>query len=283
MTKIKLPMPTYNCFAECDVEQADNPRYKNAHVDSRMEPLLAELGRKRPQWHFITYRQGTLDGSGTYADHTCFRIEEDGEMLGELWIDRNWRTGESSFCMHNDRLRRQRERSGPTKTIHLKKAIKLVLDNYVASTITEIASRAMATVRGAVTSEVSNAAYAFRDCMDSIRPALAEYLVNRPEVMAQVRQLCTKPEKLDKMPEAYEHKKAVDAMQLGDGVTIITARGKYIATNDGGDLQEYTSDTLPDNVRQGVGMLKLVGPKTLVPGVGMRVDENIFFIANQGE
>ena len=107
MTKIRHPMPTYNCFAECHVDQTDNPRYKNAHVDDRIEPLIAELGRKRPQWKFVTYRQGAMDASGTYANHTYFYIEEDGENLGTIYIDRSWRTGESSFCMENSRLRRR--------------------------------------------------------------------------------------------------------------------------------------------------------------------------------
>lgn len=289
MTKIRLPMPTYNCFAECGVGQADNPRYKNAHVDSRIEPLIVELGRKRPQWKFVTYRQGTLSADASYADHHTFYIEEDDENLGEIYIERNWRTGESSFCMENSRLRRQRERSGPTKTIHLKKATKLVLDNYVASSIGEKMQMANGAATSAVQSADREATYAFTNLIDKLRVPMATCLVEDAAMMAELRKRlegAAQHDAVDKLPEAFSRledaRMVFGAMQHGQGVTIIMQRDKYHMLV-GDIIQEHTSDTLPDWVKRGIGLLKLTEPKTLVPGTGMRVDATTFFVINTGE
>ena len=66
------------------------------------------------------------------------------------------------------------------------------------------------------------------------------------------------------------------------GATITLARGKYLLAN-GDQIQEHTTDTLPDWIKRGVGMLKLVDKNTFIPGTGIRVDADTFFVINTGE
>ena len=44
-----------------------------------------------------------------------------------------------------------------------------------------------------------------------------------------------------------------------------------------------SSEELPDFIRRGVGMLKLVENQTLITNIGFRVDENTFVVLPQSE
>ena len=72
------------------------------------------------------------------------------------------------------------------------------------------------------------------------------------------------------------------AQTVQSSVTFDRNSGKYLAMVTD-QVQEFTSETLPDWMRQGVGMLKLVEPETVVAHVGARVSDNTFFIVNTGE
>jgi len=46
----------------------------------------------------------------------------------------------------------------------------------------------------------------------------------------------------------------------------------------GGEVKIFTSEQLPDSIRRGVGMLKLVEDSQIIEGVGLKVNANTFFI-----
>ena len=142
MEKIRRDMGMYNCVVECDVEDKDLSRYVNAVVDERVEMLLADLSRKRPQWVFVTSGYGSAHLDGIHRNFSSFTIEDDGEVLGTIETEKDWRNGETVFCLHNKRLNSKRERNGPTKTRKRDKAVKLILANYYLKTIPELASEA---------------------------------------------------------------------------------------------------------------------------------------------
>jgi hypothetical protein len=47
------------------------------------------------------------------------------------------------------------------------------------------------------------------------------------------------------------------------------------------NLTIKTSEELPDYIRQGIGMLKLVGDKQIISNIGLRVDQSTFVLLNK--
>lgn len=65
-------------------------------------------------------------------------------------------------------------------------------------------------------------------------------------------------------------------------LTVHFVDGKYIV-GQGSDRTVYESDTLPMDIRQQVGMLKLVPEQEVIPDVGLRIGNTyIIMQPNQG-
>ncbi len=66
--------------------------------------------------------------------------------------------------------------------------------------------------------------------------------------------------------------KCVDAKQH----TLVLLDGMNYIVKHANQVEVKTSEELPDYVRRGVGMLKLVEVRNAITNVGIRVDENTF-------
>jgi hypothetical protein len=87
------------------------------------------------------------------------------------------------------------------------------------------------------------------------------------------------------MPELYEEQLTaaaiVTAVSDGAGVTVRSEGSDYLVTREYAntrDVEVFTNDTLSDHLKAGLGILKLIEPKSIIQGVGVRVDANTFFI-----
>jgi hypothetical protein len=80
------------------------------------------------------------------------------QEIGEVWASRNWRTGEYRYAFDNHRLRAKRSRGSCTETKDMKKALKLILENMYARTLSEL----MDTTRKSATSKTNTAIYAIQ-------------------------------------------------------------------------------------------------------------------------
>lgn len=291
MEKIRRDMGMYNCVVECDVGDRDLDRYVYAVVDERVEMLLADLSRKRPQWVFVTFGYGNPHLDGIHRNFSSFTIEDDGEVLGTIETEKDWRNGETVFCLHNKRLNSKRERNGPTKTRKRDKAGKLILANYYLKTIPELASEAASKTSALLDKIKRDVIYLHDRTIGGLGAALSRVLVDYPEITEQVRRHLphTEASKLDALPDVCGRKRAVHTIwkELGTkkGVTIRVRGSKYHVIWAGASdaIHSFDQDAVPEHIRQGIGMLKLMNPEELIEDVGVRVDANTFFLINVGE
>ena len=280
---IYLPMSVRNCFRECDEDLATVTRNSDAQMVPELKSLVEVLARKRAQWQFVF--------PGYSRDqYQLMRIEQDGEALGTVELRRQWHRGctQDVYRLTNKYLARQRQRSGDTETIDPKKAAKLILDNYRLRSLPERLQEKYQTTHQKVNLAVSIESTKFVRAKNDIEEPLIKALISRDDVRATVQAALptSAAETLDLLPSLY----ALSNDALGINAALSGGRGTVVAclgpkyhvfpSSPGGvdDAVTLDAEHLPNTLRGYVGMLKLVEVGTLVPNVGVRVDDNTFFI-----
>ena len=283
MPNILLPMDMHNVLRECDYDLRDNPRYARAKVADFMRPLIDALTVKRPHWTFVV--MGSYGGTQVENDYhyNRFVVMVGDEELG--WIGRavNWRTGVQSYEFNSRFLDRKRARGSSTSTKDLKKATKMILENFSELSYDEHIFATEKVVSSLLANQHSRTMYRNRNAIERVGMDMIAYLLPQwerfvsslpPEIVADAMAL---PELVQAAGEAqrmYEMHKAKTS-----GAYVRTLGDKYVVkrlkTND---TCVYTQATLPDDLRGPLGALKLVADETLIDGIGARAGNGAFYV-----
>ena len=282
MRKILVKMDIHNAFKQCDEGEEDNLRNVNPRVDAFLVPLFNELTTKRPTWTYVCKGWGELGIGGTFYSYGRFTIMEGDEELGEVWVGKNWRTGESKYAFNNSRLHAARSRGTCTETKDLKKAVKTILANIYARTLDEL----MFTARNNAVNKANSAAYAlqrdFRNSRDRLLPEMTSFIMNNWSAFETYTAL--EASHRDTFRQHYENNDRAHqfevAMANRDTAIIVERNGQLHVefSNNLGTFQSWTLEEMPPRFKQAVGMLKLVDEGVLVDGIGLRTDNNTFYV-----
>lgn len=287
MTKMLVKMDQYNTFRQCQQEDAHLPRNTDARVDTFIAPLLAELSKKRPAWQFVSSGWGDLSNCGTFYSYHRFTIMEDGEELGWVDKDKDWRNGGYKYEFDGPRLRAGRSRAKAQVTKDLKKAVKAIAANIYALTLTE----RMSIARREANSKTDKAVYPiqrdYRHCRDVLSASMVSFVLDNWEAFSAYTMPDPATERArDTLRDRYERLLAAEAAESAkrNGLgAVVVERGNAIYVeydNKQGQFHHTTVDKLPDNLKLGVAMLKLVEPETMVDYVGVRVDAKTYYVFN---
>lgn len=291
--KTLVPMDMHNCFRECSVGAELEDRNRLAAVHPKMRLLIEKLARKHPHWRFIaTQMNGRYDYDTRSYHYTLFRVYDCDDQLGGLDLVYHYGMSTEQYEIDNHRVRGKRQRSGASRTKDLAKAIKLVGQHFYAPTIQERVSKA----RGALTSAVHDAAHKPTWWVDSlmrdIKPQLVDLLVSDEALRARVSAMIPSADtagRLAVLPEQEQLRRdtqamiaartlstSTEALVLGDKVYLLNREDPD--DDDSASRVPHSFAELPAHVAMAIGMLKLVEVKGFIPGVGLRADENVFFI-----
>ena len=284
--RTRVPMDMHNCFRECDVGTEHLPKNAQAFVDNITRDLIEALSRKRPNWHFVnTSYSGSLVGTNYTYRH--FTVEDSGDALGSINVERHWRSGEVWYELTNHRLAAKRERKGATRTKDLKKAVKLIEQHYYGPTLAERITKARGTAASVIGDVTSNARWALDRVMREVQPELATLLATHPAVREELSNLAPKCAKdIESLPDLARDRLATREFSaaLGSGNNTVLLLGDKLYLPDDVDPEEpRTFDTVPKHIAMAVGMLKLVDTKGFIPGIGVRADHNVFYVMPQQE
>lgn len=285
MTKMLVKMDQYNTFRQCQQEDAHLPRNTDARVDTFIAPLLAELSKKRPAWQFVSSGWGDLSNCGTHYSYHRFTIMEDGEELGWVDKDKDWRSGGYKYEFDGPRLRAGRSRAKAQVTKDLKKAVKAIAANIYALTLTE----RMSIARKEANSKTDKAVYPiqrdYRHCRDVLSASMVSFVLDNWEAFLAYTMPDPATERArDSLRDRYERLLAAEAAESAkrNGLgAVVVERGSAVYVeydNKQGQFHHTTVDKLPDNLKLGVAMLKLVEPETMVDYVGVRVDAKTYYV-----
>lgn len=280
MNDILVPMNMHNVFRECAHDKKDEPQNAQAEVHPFVKPLIAELSIRRPTWTFVTNRSQYFSGAPYHF--TGFEVREDDETLGWINTSTNWRSGARLYEFDCRLMRHLRQRGSCNQTKDLKKAVKAIVAHFVPMSHRELIGNAQSATRNAMHRAVSARDHNFKVKETAIRPYTMKFLTARwAEVLESIPDLAIQARVAD-LPEAYSLKSAADELMnvFGNQGTFVKLQGsKYIVHRVASDkIYIYDGRTLPDDLREGLGALKLVTTGNVIGGVGVRGDDNSFYL-----
>ena len=263
-------------YANIHFDRATLPVGGQEGIDPFLEPLIHHLALAHPQWIF-TGRNYT----SPYPNPTnlCYArtidISEKREPLGS--IELGVHGGRNSFFIRNGRIKISRKRGDTNKTSDIKKAIKIISKFVGLPTTGEMLGRAIRETTAAINSVQGRKEHDYIGLYSKLRNNATELLIAHWGEFSKTipagfmafpdkyKEYCV----VNKVKAAYENNKAY----------LIWINGIDYAIRHGQDGVTFSSsENLPDFIRRGIGMLKLVEDSQIIDGVGLRVDARTFLV-----
>lgn len=277
----------HNVYCVCSPGAETEERVVKAVPHPALQLLIDQLVRKRPRWHYVLKGFGEYDTSLDGYTRRSMWIAEDGERLGEVSVEKHWRTNAITYEIDNPRIRNGRQRSGAAKTIKPLEAVKAIIKNFAAKTIDELLQMANGSVNAAIAKVFNQAHDKVHNTMANLGDDLFTLVTNNPTLMQQITFPDeTKNERLRKLPNLYSERRVAQAVhdkyQQRDG-NIVMMRGDKLwvcAANDLTNHMSYTYETAPKHILLAVAMLKVAGTGEVIEGIGIRADAEHFYVVN---
>jgi hypothetical protein len=255
-----------------------------AYVDKLIDPVVQKLATLNPLWRFVaTQAHHYGDGKDKV---TGFKVFEYGEELGT--IERYYHGREYVIHIKNERIGKERVRSGGYKTSDADKAILKAKKMFYKCKPSELLEKAVGLAHGVIAQqkrrrdnekykhegEVRDAAVKF--ITGTGFPLFLEHIqtwhdIDRNRItkaMSEKERISVEMMTIEKVKKHFEDRSA--AVVVKDG-------GKYLV-KVGDDVQLYDDNSLPEIMRGRLGMLKLVDAEYFIEDVGCRVNDEVFVV-----
>jgi hypothetical protein len=249
------------------------------YVREPLGEVLNTLLVNNPTWRFSMtrvsgYLQETVNAAQVDVRH------QDGEFLGYLKFE--YMRGAYMTAVHSERLK-----NGRAATSDVKRALGIIKKAFVKSNVNERIDKAESGAASVINSAYSHFRYnsakpkqelerfAFDMVMLEREQEFDEYLrrLGRQELLPEYRELQMELNTVAQVKLAFEGKRTA---------LVIPDDNKYIV-KIGDDVQLYTADTLPEQLRGRLGLLKLVNENQMVTNAGCRVNDTVFVVLIDNE
>lgn len=251
------------------------PQWDGAvYVRDPLGEVLNTLLVNNPTWRFNLTRIGGYLQETVTSQQVDVR-HQDGEALGYLKVE--YVRGAYMTVVHSERLK-----NGRSATSDVKRALGIIKKAFVKSSTAERIEKAEDNAASVVGNVFSNLKYktarpkqelegfAFDMAMGEYAEEFARFLGrnNRDALLTEYRELRMELETVEQVKIALDGKRTA---------LVIPDEDKYIV-KIGDDVQLYTADTLPEQLRGRLGLLKLVNEKQMVTNAGCRVSDTVFVV-----
>jgi hypothetical protein len=250
-------------------------------VDTFLEPLVEELALKHPEWKFeADYNTRRHTDKGIAWTIERMKITDKYEVLGQIGID--YFNSGKRFWINNHRVQDLRERGSGMKTIHLNKAIRHVEKFFGLKNLDEKLTEARQQARETIENISREKYYAFNGVWRNIEERGRLFLLENIEDFKAATKDTPVATSVELFPEAMfnlTHANNVRDMVSKDKAYLVFIDGMNYSVSLGQSQPSImSSEELPDFIRRGVGMLKLVEKQMMITNVGFRADENTFVV-----
>ena len=289
---------TMHAMTLTNVVMTDNLRQRVASsspqvlAHSQLEPVIFKLATLNPTWKFTADSSGTIGGNDSRIFCTDFHVSCDGEPLGRIF--RRYESRDYQICVQNDRIAKSMERSPYFyKTKDPAKAIAKVKKYFSPQTTPERIELARKAAGDAVREADWSKTRELRQATDKVEKAAIDYVMHDGfEVFMEfVKE--RSPSQYDELRKSRDtvmetefELQTIDMVQkvLGGthpGVVVIRHGSNYIVTVRGGATAIYNDQTLPEWMRGGLGMLKLIEKGQFITQTGMRATDDTFVLIGE--
>ena len=288
-TVVTLGLPNIQYVAS-DIDARCGFIEYEVHPDSK--EYVEAVAQAHPDWTFTgayaNKKRNSLqpnDIEEGVAQVRNFRVTCKGEELGQIFIEYGSRRYEKQYCVRNFRVSAKRQRGDCAKTKDLKKALRTIDKEFKPRDIIEHADAGWQELRARMQIDTDEVIRKFHLGWDRFAELIAPKVMERWEELA--RELCgdakwshwhREENKLKDLVGMYEAANKAKEYQK-NFMLVCVHEGAYAvkgAQHDS-DICIYHEDDLPENLKCGIGILKLVDPNTFIDGVGMRSKDGMTF------
>lgn len=249
------------------------------YVREPLGEVLNTLLVNNPTWRFCLTRLSGYLQETVNAQQVDIR-HQDGEFLGCLKVE--YMRGAYMTVVYSERLKNNK-----SATSDVKRALGIIKKAFMKSSVSERINKAESGAANVIGSAYSHFRYKLAKpkqelegfALDMVMAQRAEEFseflssLGRQELLPEYRELRMELETVDKVRIAFDGKRTA---------LVIPDDGKYIV-KIGDDVQLYTADTLPEQLRGRLGLLKLVNEGQMVTNVGCRVNDTVFVVLIDNE
>jgi hypothetical protein len=253
-------------------------------VDTYLEPLIEELALKHPEWKFEheNARRKLVEGGGIGWTYERIKITDKYEQLGKIGLD-YVRTGKR-FWISNHRVEAMRERGSGVKTTDIKKAIRHVEKFFGRKSLDEKLTEAKQLARSVVEDVARDKFYKFRNTWGVLENEARLFIAENIEAFKAATSYPAEAERFTEVVNELEHSNNVRDMLHQSKTYLVFIDGMNYSVSLGQSQPEImSSEKLPDFIRRGVGMLKLVERGSIITNIGVRVAEDTFIVLPPSE
>lgn len=256
-------------------------------VDKLIDPVVQRLAVLNPLWRFVvesvTYDNSTDPQSLKATD---FKVMEAGEELGS--ISKEYHGRDYVIQISNERISEGRMRRGGYKTKDADKAILKAKKMFFKLKPSERVDKARKDASGVIQHQSRRKDREKHDHATTIQTAAHKFIMGTGfslflehiKTMAESEQI-----KIYKAQAEYERiseemltiEKVKSQFENGKTALVIKDDGKYLV-KIGDAIQLYDDNTLPNDMRGKLGMLKLVEAEAFVSNTGCRINDEVFVL-----
>ena len=256
-------------------------------VDKLIDPVVQRLAVLNPLWRFVvesvTYDNSTDPQSLKATD---FKVMEAGEELGS--ISKEYHGRDYVIQISNERISEGRMRRGGYKTKDADKAILKAKKMFFKLKPSERVDKARKDASGVIQQQARRKDREMYNHAETIQTAAHKFIMGTGfslflehiKTMAESEQI-----KIYKAQAEYERigeemltiEKVKSQFEDGKTALVIKDDGKYLV-KIGDAIQLYDNNTLPEDMRGKLGMLKLVEAEAFVSNTGCRINDEVFVV-----
>jgi len=267
-------------------EELEKDRAKVAGVHHIIEPVINRLATLNPLWTFVaTSRPYNMQTGYKVTD---FTVKLDGEVLGQICTSYMGSRGQV-IAIANDRIGRNRSRSEAYRTTDADKAVLMAKKMFGKMNPTERISKAKDAAERVVTRASWNKERERNNHRGSVQGEMLRWAETKgqalfleyieKEATLSVKKAVTNS--IQKLEVLDTEMKTIEKVQedFGKNKTALVVKdmGKYLV-KVGDKVDLYDDNTLPQDMRMKVGMLKLVEDEQYLTDIGCKVTSEIFVL-----
>ena len=254
---------------------------KGLEPHALLAPLIDRLARHHPDWMFVSL-SATFSFGTTICSH--YGVYHRNEYLGA--IESGYRDYKTTIQIVGPRIDAETRRGKGMQTGDAKKALKIVNKYFMASTPDENLKSLHNGIANHINRRRADAQSMFQNNLRPLSEPIMAYVMENWEVVSEALRAKGLHVSSVDFKALYAQKQGMDEMEKGringHGYTVYIENGVYTVL--GGPIpehrftQKYQSEELPPHIKSKIGMLKLLDEGAIVPGIGVRMAEDGFFI-----
>lgn len=275
----KYTLDVHNTYWPSYDDEASQERAKRSKVHPFMAQLIEALQVKRPSWEFEATGYGTVNHNGDLNEllHSAFDIYDNGEKLAS--IDKDYKGDGHVYSVKNHRLVAARQRGSWTSRKNLKDITAVILKSVYPHTVAEIADAKYKASLGSAQNASYKARQVHTRAIERLAAPALDFLSSQWDAFMAVPSGDPNVDEAKlKYFEIRTNAEAAKAFSTSIHWVVVERPRDFIVQPMGKAAYTCSLESMPDQVKMALGLLKMTEKDTLISDIGIRTDVDTFYI-----